>query len=185
MVERHFAFFRQRSGEYVREWKGPVQDPPSWVVRLGWQSLLNRWATKVSRPRRGEIGIDVTHVAWPVGDFCYSRFDEINRLLEWGPPRRFIEIRLDTLEVVSNWESHRPVRDAVPGQHVIDITGTWLDPHFGRIWGQFVRQADGRWGIVPQANTRRVPALVRQALAEAAIDLDLAVPSVTIKEAVR
>ena len=170
MITRHFAFFRQGSGAWVREWKGPVPEPPQWVVRLRWAFLLNYWATVVSGAQRGEIGLDVTHIQWPVGDFCYCRFDEVDRRLDWGPPRHYIEVNIETMEVVANTESHRPVRDAVPGQHVIDITGTRLESHFGHIFGRFTQLIDGGWMLMPN---QALPEAQRRALASAAVVLEL------------
>jgi hypothetical protein len=101
----------------------------------------------VSQPHRGEVGLDVTHIGWPVGEFCYCRFDEIDRRLDWGPPRHYLEIRTDTGEIVAQLESHRPVRAAVPGQVVIDVTA-----------------------LVEQMRQYRAAAPVRHALSEAPCD---------------
>ena len=49
----------------------------------------------------------------------------------------------ETLEIVANQESHRPIRDGVPGQRVLDVTGTWLEPYHGNIFGRFVRRGEG------------------------------------------
>ena len=166
---RHFAFFQQRTGNYVREWKGPV-DPPLVDSALSGdarEAALNRWATRVSYPELNEIGLDVTHIGWPVGDFCYCHFDEVERRLEFGLPRHYIEVRLDTLEIVANQESHRPIQDSVPGQRVIDITGTCLEPLHGHIFGRFVKRGHG-WAIEPSPV---VPIDVRLSLAEVPIDI--------------
>lgn len=169
-MERHFAFFRQGSGECVREWKGAIADPPPWVVRTGWRWLLNRWATHVSQPQRGEVALDVTHIGWPVGDFCYCTFNEVDRLLDWGPARHYIEVREDTLEIVANQESHRPIRSAVPGQLVIDITGTALEQHYGHIFGRFVRGQAG-WYLEPLRGL--IPVTTQLALSEVPINFHL------------
>ena len=172
---RHFAFFRQLTGEYIREWAGPVPAPSAWVTRLGWPWLLNRWATLVSQPQRGEIGLDVTHIGWPVGDFCYCTCDVVDRRLDCGPPRHYIEVHLTTGEIVANQESHRPIRSAVPGQRVLDITGTALEPYHGQLFGRFV-PFEGRLIFEP---ARHVPRL-RKALAAAAADLAPVRPSVPV-----
>lgn len=153
-MERHFAFFDAVTGVYVREWRGPVE-----AYRPRWwhgQRERDRWATRVSRPAPGEVGLDVTHIGWPVGDFCYCRFDSVDRMLDWGPPRYYIQIH--DREIIANQESHRPIY----GEGILDITGTALEPFHGRLFGRLTR-VDGRWRL---ASTAPLPAL-----AEAELDL--------------
>lgn len=151
-------------------------------------------------PPDGAVCLDVTQFGWPVGDHVWHVWDDTSRLLDWpeSSVHKFIEINLDTLEVVANHSSHRPVRDAVPRQHVFDITGTPYEQFHGQIWGRFVWRGD-RWGFEPSnrvhrwnwrrpiASLRRVGEQLvrpetRRALAEAPIDLDLV--QHTIKEKV-
>lgn len=142
---RHFAFFSQETGAYIREWRGPVAPSPRRATR----DELDAWATSVSCPDDGEVGLDVTAIGWPVGDFCYCRLDlaQDPPLLEWGPPRHYVEIDLSTMAIVANQESHRPVR-ANPGRVVVDITGTALEPLWGSLFGR-LRRRDGRIAVVP------------------------------------
>lgn len=174
-MQRHFAFFDQITGNYIREWKGPVPSPNIRWWQRNRQVALDKWATDVSKPGQGEVGLDVTHIGWPVGDFCYCTFDPVDRRLEWGPPRHYVEVSLDTLEVVANTESHRPIRDAVPNQHVFDITSTAWEPYFGHIFGRFQKIND-QWTFLPNEDTAIVPKSVQKILAEAPIGLDLFQP---------
>ena len=176
MVERHFAFFRQSDGTYTREWQGPVASyRPGWwdVVPFLRTLAMTRWATRVSQPRPGEVGLDVTPIKWPVGDFCYCTLDlhQPKPMLDWGPPRHYIEVKMDTLEIVANQESHRPIRDAVSGQRVLDITGTWLEAYHGNIFGRFVQRGE-QWALEPVTGNPET----QRALEAGTVDLDLAVP---------
>jgi len=174
MSTRHFAFFRQDDGTCTREWSGPVPEPEIDPLLVGDARLaaLNAWQQTVAPAEPGEVGLDVTFIGWPVGDFCYCVFDAVGRRLEWGPERYYIEINTTTLEIVANTQSHRPIRDAVPGQHVIDITGTCLEPYHGRIFGTVVRRGD-TWGLDPVRDTDVIPATVQRQLEAARLDLNL------------
>lgn len=136
MIERHFAFFSQETGTWMRGWRGPVADPPNIngtvpeSERLG---LLNAWATAVSEPGLNEIGLDVTETGFSVEDMRWSRFNHVTRTLEltW---RAFIELDADG-RVVQAFEATRPnqlrpiagttrlLEARVPGHVVVDITG--------------------------------------------------------------
>ena len=172
MTTRHIAFFRQSDGAWVREWEGQVPVPAFDPALIGDARLaaLNGWQQQVIPAELGEIGLDVTHLGWPVGDFCYCTFDPVTRILDWGPDRFYVEIDIMMLEVVANQRSHRPLRAADPRRHVIDITGTPWEPFHGQIFGRFVQQARG-WSFVPSSNQALVPTGARQALTEAPIDL--------------
>lgn len=151
MLIKHFVFFR--NGKWIREWKGLVEEPKISYYLTGEsrEMALNAWATKVSCPEPGEIGLDVTHIDWPVGDFCYCTFDESNRTLDWGPLRYYIEVNLDTLKIISNTISHRPIHDEIPNQHVIDITGTDLEQFHGKLFGRFI-YFNGNWKLISKSN---------------------------------
>ena len=135
----------------------------------GSQWDFDRWD---ACPNGGAVCLDVTQFGWPVGDHVWHVWNRTDRLLDWPDAswHRFIEIRMDTLDVVANQSSHRPIRDAVPGQRVFDITGTPLAEYHGMIWGRFVRRGD-RWGFAPSASPAvPVPPTVRAALTEAPVD---------------
>lgn len=171
-MDRHFAYFDQNTGAWIRECRGPVPDPDIDTRLVGDARLgaLNTWQQRIAPAGQDEVGLDVTHIGWPVGDFCYCAFDPVTRLLDWGPERFYIEIEMMALEVVANQRSHRPIRDAAPGQRVLDITGTWLEQYHGNIYGRFVRQDCG-WAFLPSSNQMIVPDRVRQALAETPFDV--------------
>ena len=120
-MDRHFAYFDQNTGAWIRECRGPVPDPDIDTRLVGDARLgaLNTWQQRIAPAGQDEVGLDVTHIGWPVGDFCYCAFDPVTRLLDWGPERFYIEIEMMALEVVANQRSHRPIRDAAPGQRVL------------------------------------------------------------------
>lgn len=174
MTERHFAFFRQGTGDYIREWKGPVDEPDIDPMLVGdaREVAMNAWTTDVLQPQPGEIGLDVTQFGYPVGDFCWMRFDEVDRLLDWPVSHKFIQIDRATMQIDTNSDSPRPIR-STPERIVIDITGTPLEPYYGSIFGRLVVR-DGRWWLESREAHRL-------ALTEAPIDLDISIP---IQEAV-
>ena len=180
MIERHFAFFRQRTGEYIREWKGPVPEPNIDPLLVGdaREIALNQWVTDVSQPQPGEIGLDVTQFDYPVGDFCWMVFRQPEWLLDWPVMHRFIQIDRATMTINVNNESHRPVR-STPNKLVIDITGTAMEPYYGAIFGTLVVR-EGRWWLEPieadmDVHGLSVPIRTPLALTERPIDLALPV----------
>jgi hypothetical protein len=164
---RHFAFFKK--GAYSREWEGqvPEQDIPDSLIGESRQQALNAWATEISHPQQGEIGLDVTHFGYPFGDFCWMTFDEVDRRLEWRIMHRYIQIDRSTWKIDANNESPRPVR-STPDKLVIDITGTVLEPYYGSLFGQLVKR-DGGWHLASVQPDFSLP--------EAALDLAIYVPS--------
>lgn len=222
----HFAWFHRWRRHWLAEWAGfvprPEIDPD--LVGDAWLAAMNQWRRRVQDqledhscldhaidleawaaclaegPGRG-VCVDVTRYGWPVGDYVWCRYNPVLHDIEWPEEHTFIEVRTDTLEVVANQRSHRPIRDAVPGQRVIDITHTPWARFYGSIFGRFVwREAEGRWGFEPTTTRRRwswrhpitswcargaplVPPAVRAALAEAPIDLHLLTPG-TVREKV-
>src|SRR3990167_7363653 len=140
---RHFAFFSQSDGSWIREWADDVPAPriPAWVggpIRL---ALLDRWATRVSQPRPGELGLDVSQYAWPVGDFRWSRFDVVDRRLDLVEPHYWIEGDVVTRSLVANTQSARPVRSH-DTRLLLDVTGTPLQPLHGQLFGAIEREGD-------------------------------------------
>lgn len=134
-------------------------------------------------PDAGAVCVDVTRFGWPVGDHVWHVWDDAAQSLDWpeSSMHTFIEVQMNTLEVVGSQQSHRPVRDRVPGRRVFDITGSPLAAHYGRIHGRFVWCGD-RWGFEPSRRRRWtwagfgrpfVPAALRRELAAARVDLDL------------
>lgn len=207
MIYRHFAFFSRLTGGWLGEIAGHVPHPdlPAYLrgdrrARLmeQWQVAAIRglgttteavgqlWSPSMSRvPFDQQVALDVTRFAWPIGDHIWHRWCDVDQMLDWPDVsgHRFIEVD-DALRVVAQQHSHRPVRCGVPGQHVIDITGTALEPYWGWLWGQFVPKADG-WGFEPRIIRRRgaidelmtAPAPVRQELGEATIDPVIVMPA--------
>lgn len=142
-MRRHFAFFSQTDGAYIREAAGDVPEPriPAWVngsIRL---ALLDRWATKVSQPRPGEIGLDVTQFDYPLGDFAWSSFDLVDRRLDWVEPHYWIEGDIAERRLVANTASPRPIRSH-DTRLVLDVTGTPLQQHHGHLFGAVKRDGD-------------------------------------------
>lgn len=180
MRERHFAFFRHDTGEYVREWKGSVPEPAIDLRLTGdaREQALIAWATEVSGGRPGEIGLDVTPFGYPVGDFCWMHFDVIDRCLDWPVAHKFIQIDRATLQIDVNHASPRPVR-STPERLVIDITGTSLEPYHGHIFGRVVRREDG-WALEPLRDPAIVPVPTQRALEAARIGFDLVTEPVRV-----
>lgn len=172
MTPRHIAYFDQRSGVCLREWLGELPEPdidPT-LVGDGRLAAMNTFQQSVAPALVNEIGLDVTHIGWPVGDFCYCVFDPVTRFLDWGPERFYIELATATLEVTANQRSHRPIRESHAGHHVFDITGTPWERFHGQIFGRFVRHERG-WAFLPSSNQVMMSVRARQALAEAPIDI--------------
>lgn len=123
-------------------------------------------------PPAGAVCLDVTRCGWPVGDHRWHVWDDAALDLDWpeSSVHTFIRVRPDTLEVVGNNRSHRPVR--APGLLVLDITGTPLAEHYGHICGWFVRRGT-RWGFRPlqEVAGRPLPRAERKAIAAAAADV--------------
>lgn len=201
---RHFAFFSRLTGAWLGEVAGyvPYPDVPTRLGDEARRRALARWQMAAIRglgtcyevldelwdeafgrvPSEQTVALDVTRFAWPIGDHVWHRWDDIERFLDWpeASGHRFLEVDTTTLDVVAQVHSHRQVRDAVPTQHVVDITGTAYEPYWGSIWGRFVRRCD-RWNFEPRVVRRNwredvlrsVPEATRLALRDAAIDLDL------------
>lgn len=181
MIERHFAFFRQGTGEYVRDWRGPVPEPDIDPALVGEarEAVLNAWATDVSQPRPGEIGLDVTAFEYEVGDFCWMVFRQPERLLDWPVTHRFIQIDRAALVIHVNCESPRPIRSNAD-TIVIDITGTALEQFYGHLFGQLVRHKD-HWALEPMRDAS-APTQTQRALEAARIDLDFELVTASLRE---
>ena len=195
------------TGQWIGEWAGYAPTPSDAILkRQGDARLraLDRWTQQVQRqitpygaawptvdsawnidtyeacPQGGAVCLDVTRFGWPVGDHVWHRWDDVRQALDWpdSSGHRFIEIDLRSLRVVAQQHSHRPVRDAVPGQKVFDITGTMFEHAWGGIHGRFALMENGLWGFDPD-NTALAsgrPLVLpseRKVLTEARIDLSL------------
>ena len=191
--------------QWIGEWAGYAPTPSDQVLRRSGNARLRAldcWTHEVQRritpywaawptvdsmwdadrydacPTGGAVCLDVTRFGWPVGDHVWHRWDDLHRALDWpdSSGHRFIEIDIPTLRVVAQQHSHRPVRDAGPGQKVLDITGTAFERAWGGIHGRFVRMDNGLWGfessdeVMPSGRPMVLPA-ERQLLTEAPIDL--------------
>lgn len=200
-------------GQWIGEWAGYAPMPHETILRRHGEArcrALDQWTHAVQRyitpegaawptveaiwnadryeacPTGGAVCLDVTRFGWPVGDHVWHRWDDITRELGWpdASGHRFLEIDVPTLLVLGQVHSHRPVRDAVLGQKVFDITGTPFEWAWGGIHGRFVRRDNGLWGFEPsEAMSRSGRPLVlpaeRKVLTEASLDLR---PLATIRE---
>lgn len=200
----HLAWFNVGNGRWIGEWAGYAQSPERIQRLFGERRLhaLDQWVHHIQRritpygsewytvdaewdvdrydacPVGGAVCLDVTRFGWPVGDHIWHRWDDLHRLLDWpdSSGHRFIEIDVRTLRVEAQQHSHRPLRDAVPGQKVFDITGTPLERAWGGIHGRFVQRGNGLWGFEPDTGYDRAgrPLVLpaeRKTLIEAVIDL--------------
>ena len=143
-----------------------------------WQTIDQEWDIESwdATATAGAVCLDVARFGWPVGDHRWNIWNDTQRLLDWpeSSVHRFIEVQMDTMEVIANQSSHRPVRPGWPGRLVLDITGSRLEPFHGEIFGRFVRRDEG-WYLDPCVWTAGVR--TPRQLTESPIDLDLfAVP---------
>lgn len=207
----HLAWFQRQPSRWLGEWAGYLPHPGREVLtdedtRHHWLTVCaghigpggaayatdeDQWDVEAweACPPGGAVCVNVTAQGWPVGDYCYHRWDELQQDVVLGPMRQYIEVRTDTLDVVANQASPRPLRDAVSGQRVFDITGSPLAAFHGHIWGRFV-WIGARWVFAPVGRQWRwswrhpirslsafgrhsLPAPLRRALAAAPVDLPL------------
>lgn len=112
MVERHFAYFDGETGRCTREWQGPVPPPQIAPGLTSWARLLllNAWATGVSQPEAGEVALDVTHLQYPVGDFCWAHFDAIDFRLTFPEAHWLLEVDTATRQCAQLLQTARPAR---------------------------------------------------------------------------
>lgn len=175
MTDRHLAWFRVDDGFWLGEWAGRVPAPmvPPSVIGDARLMLLNEWVQQTQRlitpsgspyemrsqvwdrdawddcPAGGAVCLDVTLYGWPVGDFYWSVFDGVDRLLDFREMRAFLQLSTETLWLDANVRSPRPIR-STPAKVIGDVTGTPLAPWIGRLHGQFVKR-DGRIVFQPNA----------------------------------
>lgn len=165
MVTRHLAWFNVQTGAYIGEWQGLVPTPllPPSLIGDARLMVLNEWLQQVQRvitpsgspypvtwqswdldawddcPDGGAVCLDVTMYQWPVGDFVWAQFDDVDRRLDFREMRKYLEITTSTLMLDANHASPRPVR-STPDKAVIDITGTPLGQLHGRLFGRLVKR---------------------------------------------
>lgn len=167
-TERHFAWFRHESGQWLGEWAGLVPAPivPPSVIGDWRLQLLNEWTQQVQRyitpngspyamqeqawdldawddcPAGGAVCLDVTMYRWPFGDFFWALFDGVDRLIDFRHMRAYLQLTPATATFDASVHSARPVRSS-PQKLVADVTGTLLEPWVDKIHGRLVRR-DGR-----------------------------------------
>lgn len=189
MTDRHFAWFCVETGQWLGEWAGRVPAPvlPSSVLGDARLMLLNEWAQQTQSritpsgspyqmhaqawdmsawddcPVGGAVCLDVTMYGWPVGDFFWAVFDGVDRRLDFRETRTFLEMSTDRLRLDASVRSARPVR-ATDAKRIADVTGTALEPWFGRLHGQFVKR-DGRIVFAPD-NPHALPEAVTASLTD-------------------
>lgn len=177
MVYRHWAYFARVGGQCLWECDGQYPRPPS--LPVDWAKdrrdrALNEWAQRVRPalpthlvPEGGYVCLDVTQFGWPVGDHIWHVWNDVDRMLDWPDDHLFIQVDMSQFAIVGNQRSHRPIREALPGQRIFDITGTPLARFHGRLFG-FLRRVDDRWTLLPSLT---LPAEDRFLLSEAKLDL--------------
>lgn len=175
LTERHFAWFNIETGAWIGEWAGRVPAPtiPVGITGTARIELLNAWVQRTQRaitpggscyhtvatvwnldawddcPMGGAVCLDVTMYRWPVGDFFWSVFDGVDRIIDFRESRAFLQLSTDTLRLDASVRSARPVRSTRTRQ-IGDITGTPLEPWMDRLFGQFAKR-DGRLVFEPLA----------------------------------
>ena len=170
---RHLAWYGVETGAYIGEWQGHVPAPlvPPTLIGEARMMLLNEWTQQMQAritpsgspypmtaqawdldawddcPDGGAVCLDVTMYNWPVGDFVWSVFDGVDRLLDFREMRAYLELTPATATLDVSLHSPRPVR-ATPQKLVADVTGTPLEPWIDRLHGRLARR-DGRIVFVP------------------------------------
>jgi hypothetical protein len=156
---RHFAYYSQADGSYVREVQLPGV-PPAWIAALPGalrDYAFSRWSHRRASPRPGEVALDVTQFDYPVGDFCWSvlRFgdgDDGKPLLDFPTEHTFLQLVRVTGSVRAWWRSPRPVR-STEELWVLDVTGTALEALYGT-FGALEVSGPGLLSFVPQRGAR-------------------------------
>lgn len=193
MGYRHFAWFRRDTGRCMLEWAGYVERPDVdqfsgdrehalkvWqdhvTQHLAEEHRIESWVSPRYDPLDGDVFyacVDVTRFQWPVGDHRWHYWDDIDHRLDWpaASVRRFMEVRIDepdidVVPIVGVLATHRPLRDAVPGQRAFMLSGTPLEALMPRLPGmRFVRRGN-RWTLEdPMRQLPRFESSVTRALA--------------------
>lgn len=127
MTMRHFAYFDQATGCYIREARGmvPLPNIDPRLPKEQRTQLLNRWATGVSQPAGGEVALDVTQFNHPLGSFRWSKFDVIDFRLDFVEMHTFVEVDLERRRIANTVKSTRPVL-SYGDRLVFDVTDTPL-----------------------------------------------------------
>ena len=195
LVLRHFAWFRQDTGQWIGEWAGRVPAPviPASLIGEARLMLLNEWTHCVQRyitphgspnePQAqawdldawddcqpgGAVCLDVTMYGWPVGDFYWAVFDGVDRLLDFREMRVWLQLSPATAMLDASVRSQRPVR-STSQKLIADITGTPLEPWIDQLHGRLVK-CDGR--IVFEPFQPGLPDAVRLSITDRNKDLAL------------
>ena len=193
---RHLVWFDVGTGAWIGEWCGRVPAPviPAALIGDARLLLVNEWLQQTQRlitpsgspyqvraqawdldawddcPTGGAVCLDVTMYGWPVGDFVWAQFDGVDRILDFRESRRYLQLTPATLTLDANTESARPVR-SLPEKCVLDITGTPLEPFYGRLFGRVVRRG-GALALEGGPPDAGCSPLVQHALEAARVDLE-------------
>jgi len=93
-------------------------------------------------PPGGAVCLDVTMYGWPVGDFYWSVFDGVDRLIDFREMRAYLQLTPATATLDASLHSPRIAR-STPQKFITDVTGTPLEPWIDQLHGRLVRR-DGR-----------------------------------------
>lgn len=193
---RHLAWFLLETGQCLGEWSGRLPFPTVPIAGGEARTLaLNAWLHEAQRlitpngspyPMTAQawnlkawdaclpgeaVCLDVTQYQWPVGDFVWSVFDGVDRLLDLRDMRIFLQVVPQTGIIDCYGESGRPMRDT-PTKLIADVTGTEFEPWAQQILGgRFVRR-DGRIVFDPREGSQ-IPEPVILALCDRNPDLAL------------
>lgn len=159
MARRHFAYFAQADGSYLREQLADGPAAPAWYAWMApalRRQLVQRWAHRLARPARGEVAIDVSSFDYPLGDFRWAvlRFgdgDGGRPLLDFPVVRTFMQIDRVSSQLVGWARSSRPIRSTA-NRVVLDVTGTTWEAVYG-VFGQFGRMPGGPYLFCPDRAT--------------------------------
>ena len=194
----HLVWFHDRHGHWLAEWAGYVPEPSGGSFDNEWlhhvQADISPDLTIAAEidadawdacKAGGAVCLEVSKFAWPVGDQRYHRWNRLHRMIDWPDVsvHKYIEVDTQKRNIIANQSSHRPIRDAVINQRILDITGTPLARLHGSLWGSFLWTGD-RWRFVPRdPDGRLITEAQHRLLTEASSEMDLC-PSLPITEGV-
>lgn len=184
---RHLAWFDTATGGWLGEWDGalPVPVVPATLTGDARMQVMNAWLQRVQgaitpsgSPYVVEaqawdlaawdacadgaaVCLDVSLYGWPVGDFRWACFDQVDGLVDFREWRVYLEVQRQTARLDVNLRSPRQV-SSTPERVIVDVTGTPLAPHVGRLFGRFERR-DGRIMFLPDHGGSLPPMIVAEA----------------------
>jgi hypothetical protein len=167
---RHLCWFRLEDGQWLGEWRGHLQSPPTHLLAQVGDARaigMNAWLQDAQRlitpsgspyethdhcwdlsawddcPAGGAVCVDVTRFNWPLGDQYFHAWNTIDAGIEYPSERKYIQLDRASRAIDVNQTSSRAIRPTAE-KALLDITGTALEPFHGHITGK-LSNTNGRW----------------------------------------